>query len=762
MKTKFATAVALLVVLSFLWGSAAQPTKADSPPVKLGAWKKVMLANNGQAKYTIYIASEADAMERGAAEELASYLEDVTGAPFQLSSTVPSGRAIVVGRGAWTDTLIPDLEQQQLGEDGFVIRDVGQQLVITGSHSRGTMYGVNYFLDEYVGVKWYAPQYTYVPSIGKLKVCVGNDVQIPRFAYREMFVHDGNDERFRARNLLNGKYRDRYITMPQSVPELDNWSDYWPYDVHTFYKLVPDTQYHSGGQLLAMSEDVRSMAANQLIATITDRAAAGKDPSYSFSQQDGGWTPDAQSRSFADLHGGTLAAPIFDMVGDVANRVRQQLPDARIGTLAYAITYTPPTGMTVPDNVVITVAPSEKDHGQPINSVKNQRFGDGLAGWADLSDHIVIWDYLVNFFGSGYLVPYPNLYAMSETIQYAAQFPAVKGYFGQHMQTIRSLQGGEFAELRTWVAAKMLWNPERDAEALIDEFVDGYYGAAAPYVKQYIQELHDALASSNTMLGSYMLVTAPYLTFDLMREADGLFAQAAAAVAQQPDLLMHVQKLRLSVDFVILMRRAEFMQEAAQRNMVWDFDLASRLQRFKQLTAGVQYYSANGLMQTVYDFLDIDLAAPPVPDLVAQQPGAEWRDFQEVDFRLFAGGGMTHDVKASNHAALTIPGNTNNWAIQLHNDVLPREGEWKLYASVRVDPGSGPAEATAFQLGVYPNPTVTKVTYGTVSDGEYHVIEVPGTYEYNPALVKQYLWFAPPNASTIQRMYVDRVFAVLQ
>lgn len=202
MKTKFATTFTLLVALSLLWGSTVQPTQASADYEKRGTWKQAMLANNGHANYTIYIASDADAMERHAAEELAAYLQNVTGAPFQLSSNQPSGHAIVVGRSALAEALIPDLEQHQLGEEGFVIRDVGQHLVITGSHSRGSMYGVNYFLDEYVGVKWYAPQYTFVPSISKLKVSVGNDVQIPRFEYREMFVHDGNDEQFRAHNLL--------------------------------------------------------------------------------------------------------------------------------------------------------------------------------------------------------------------------------------------------------------------------------------------------------------------------------------------------------------------------------------------------------------------------------------------------------------------------------------------------------------------------------------------------------------------------------
>lgn len=762
LKRKVVTVFTFLVALSLVFYSQGVTIYGSQSEGGHNPIKKMMLANKGQSKFAIYVDANADVIVRHAAEELAGYLGQVSGATFSVSTSTPQGRAILVGRNSLTDQWLPDLANEQLGDDGFVIRDVGPHIVIAGNSPRGTMYGVNYFLDYYVGVKWYSPQYTFVPSISKLQVCIGNDVQVPRFEYREIFVNDGNNEQFRAHNLLNGKYRDRYIQVPQSVPELDSWSEYWPYDVHNFYSLVPDLQYRSGGQLLAMNEDVRRIATDNLISKITERSGQGKDPSYGFSQQDGGWTPDPQSRAFSDLYGGTLAAPIFDMVGDVANRVKQQIPEARIGTLAYAFSYTPPTGMTIPDNVVITLAPSEKDHGRAIDSTQNQSFGDGLAGWAQMSDHIVLWDYLTNFFGSGNLLPYPNLKAMSETIQYAAGFPAVKGYFGQHMQSSRTMRGGELAELRTWVVGRLLWNPNQDYDELIDEFVNGYYGDAAPYVSDYIGLLHDSFDASGSKLGSYMLVKAPYLSFDTMRQADALFEQAAAAVAQSPIFTDHVQKLRLSVDYVILMRRAEFLKEANDRNMAWNLDLNTRLQRFKSNTAGVQYYSINGSMQSLYDFMDIDLTAPPDPDLVQGIPDSDWIDFQETDYRLFSGAGMIYDTQASNHAALTITGNTNSWAIQLHNDVLPREGEWKLYANVRVDPGSGTTESTAFKLGVYPNPTVTNVTYGAVSDGEYHIIEIPGVYEYDPVVPKQYLWFAPPNSSTIQRLYVDRVFAVRQ
>ena len=48
-----------------------------------------------------------------------------------------------------------------------------------------------------------------------------------------------------------------------------------------------------------------------------------------------------------------------------------------------------------------------------------------------------------------------------------------------------------FSEVRAWVLARLLWNPELDGDALVREFVSGYYEDAAPYVQKYIERLHD-------------------------------------------------------------------------------------------------------------------------------------------------------------------------------------------------------------------------------------------------------------------------------
>jgi hypothetical protein len=43
--------------------------------------------------------------------------------------------------------------------------------------------------------------------------------------------------------------------------------------------------------------------------------------------------------------------------------------------------------------------------------------------------------------------------------------------------------GTDLEELKDYVMAEMLWDPTLNPEALVSEFIDGYYGNAAPFVR---------------------------------------------------------------------------------------------------------------------------------------------------------------------------------------------------------------------------------------------------------------------------------------
>jgi hypothetical protein len=531
----------------------------------------LVLADRGKTAYTVYTPQENDPMVLHAARELANDLGQMTGAEFKFAAgpTPPSGPLLVVKGGNSADSA---------DEDGFSIRTSGEQITIEGNSSRGAMYGVYYFLDRLCGIRWFSADYTYVPQRDTFALPALDITEAPRFRYREIFQQKDDDEWFRAHNLLNGK--SHYRLKEKSAPYLDSWSDFWPEGTHNFEEIVPDKSYHSGGQLFVMNEEVRSIATRNILNLLRGKLAAGEAPAQGFSQEDRNWEPDPQSKAFAALHGNSLAAPILDMLIDIGERVRKEIPNARLGTLAYQFSFPPPTGMTVPDYITMTLAPIHADFSQPLNGPKNREIAEQIGKWAEISQNILVWDYLTNF-GGAYIQPFPNIHAMGGTIKFLAGFPSIKGYFGQ-MSNGSKGGGNGFDELRTWVLARLLWNPELDAEKLIDEFIQGYYGDAAPFIRKYIELFEQSIAASGSKLANNTPVTASYLTFDVMREADQLMEQALEAVSGKEPFLKHVKKVRIGTDYVILMRHADFLKEAEKRGIAWDMQLKQRFSRFKK------------------------------------------------------------------------------------------------------------------------------------------------------------------------------------
>lgn len=544
---------------------------------------QVELVRDGKTKYRIYVGADEGAIVRQAAHELASYLKSITGATFPVvSATEPPSHTdlLVVGRdnpvAAEADIdkprssrlVDPAVDFVSLGGDGFALRTIrpgatpgGTALLIAGGTPRGTLYGVYWVLDQLFGVRWFAADFTHTPRTKDLGVRAEsfNVDQVPRFCYREMYMGDAVDPAYRQHNFLNG---ERGLFEGLSRPAgIDSWSTYWPAWGGSFHTLVTDQTLWSSEQLKCMEPKTRTDATASLITAINARVEDGLDPSANFIQEDAGWTdPDPASQAFADAHGGALSAPVVDMTNDVLARVRQEIPEARLGTQAYRFSQKPPTGIRESDGIVVTFAPVFANFAQSIFADVNSQFGADLEGWTKVTDDVLMWSYLTNFLN--YVQPFPDWWAMGEEIRGLAELPSVKAYFGEGAYTG---PGTEFGNLRTWLAARMLWDPTLDPDDLIQEFCVGYYGPAAKYIYRYMKAMVEVVAQTESSLTYLMTVEAGYLTFDAMNKADLLLGQAEAAVRNDPVLLPHVQKVRLGVDYVILMRTLEYEMTAQER-----------------------------------------------------------------------------------------------------------------------------------------------------------------------------------------------------
>ena len=447
----------------------------------------------GKSRYMIVVTSDASPSEQTAAHELQEYINKISGVKLELLSddnTTDYNKVIYIGYNSKYGAKL-GIECPAEGDESFTYCTVGDNLWIWGGKQRGTMYGVYAFLENELGVRWYTKSCTKVPerdtwSFGKL-----NHSETPAVGIRQMDYFDSQDAAFLAHNKVNSIWNSQ-------VNDYGNLVGYW--GCHTFDALVASNKYFAthpeyfslrGGerkphtQLCLTNPDVLKLCTEGMLQTIKNNPDYWV---YSLSQNDNQlYCQCEKCTEVANKYGGQSGLLLW-FVNQVADVVKEHHPDKHISTFAYQYTRGVPTGITPRDNVVIRLCSIECCFGHPLDACDhNKPFMEDIRKWKDVAGKLFIWDYVTNF--RQYLAPFPNFNVLAPNIKTFIDHNVIGIYEeGQYQST-----GGSFADLRTWVLNKLLWNPEQDIMALVDDFIGGYYGAAAPYVREYFDLCHAQL-----------------------------------------------------------------------------------------------------------------------------------------------------------------------------------------------------------------------------------------------------------------------------
>eukprot|EP01052_Picozoa_sp_SAG31_P026716 SAG31_NODE_2443_length_5682_cov_3.662428_3_plen_155_part_00 len=89
------------------------------------------------------------------------------------------------------------------------------------------------------------------------------------------------------------------------------------------------------------------------------------------------------------------------------------------------------------------------------------------------------WNYVTAF--NAYIQPFPNWYVLGPNIKYFADH-GVRGIFEEGSY---GTPGGDMDALKDYVMGRMLWDVALDPDDLITEFLEGYFGPAAPFIRLY-------------------------------------------------------------------------------------------------------------------------------------------------------------------------------------------------------------------------------------------------------------------------------------
>jgi hypothetical protein len=505
----------------------------------------ITLVERGRSTYSIVVTPSASPSEQRAAAELQYFLAEMSGARLPVVNSA-RGHSIILG-GA---------EGEHLGPEGFVLRTSGRNLIISGGHERGTMYGVYTFLDQ-LGCRWFTREVSRIPKRSTITIPALNETHRPAFEYREPFFTEAWDKDWAARNRTNGDHTRLDASTGGKL-------QYYPF-VHSFYQLLPPEkhftehpEYYSlidgkrrteRGQLCLTNPEVVRLAIAQVEKWIAEHPDA---TIFSVSQNDWeGWCECDQCRRVEQEEGGQHSGPLLRFVNAIAKEIGKRHPGKLIDTLAYWYTENPPRNVRPAPNVRIRLCPIGICVAHSFTSCpRSAYFYRNLQAWSKITNQLYIWHYNTNF--THYLLPFPDFDELARDIP-VYQNHGVVGLFMQGSYARGG--GGEASELRAYLLARMLWNPKVDVQRTIDEFLQGVYGPAAPPIREYFELLHAQVRGPQ---GRHLWIfNVPDYSTDFVEKAQSIFSRAEA-LAPDDATRQHVRKARLPVEYYDFLRASRY------------------------------------------------------------------------------------------------------------------------------------------------------------------------------------------------------------
>lgn len=492
---------------------------------------QLVLVNDGQTDYVVVLSPNPSAEEVRAAEFLNLHVKQITDCalPVMYSADTLTGKYVHIRK----DTAMA-------GGDDFRLYSDNDDLYIIGGANKGCVYGVSELLEKYLGVRYYAPDFVRMPHESTISIPTLNLEGTTPNDYRNVngsFTENEEYKDFHRLHTIDDMFASGYY-------------------VHTFHKLIPWQEYFQSNpeyfallngkrvidQLCLSNPEVLEVVSKKLEEEMKNQPeklfwSVSQDDNFSYCHCD------ACTKMIEEE--GSASGPVIHFV----NRVAERFPDKIISTLAYQYSRKAPQHVKPQANVQVMLCTIELNRSKPIAlDSTSQSFVTDIEAWGNLTNNLYLWDYTIDF--DHCTSPFPNLHVLQPNLQFF-----VDNGVAAHFQQTNTGTGHEFSELKAYLLAKLLWNPDAEVNSIIAEFADGYYGKAAPAIRRYIYRLQDEINKSGDWLDIYGPPTNYQYTFlsdSNVSFYNACFDEAEQAVADDPEYLLHVQTARMPLQYAMM------------------------------------------------------------------------------------------------------------------------------------------------------------------------------------------------------------------
>lgn len=462
----------------------------------------VDIARDGEA--LVPIVTDGSEGIAAAVNDLREHLSAMTGAEFTVISAQEhnEGPAIHVGPTHFVPGRAAAAADRWLREQIVQIQMRDGSLYLTGGGADGASFAVYAFLEDICGMRFFHPGAlgTHIPQSPQLSFESLDVKQVPSFMYRRMWPSSQTPDR----RMLT-EWRTWFQRSRQGGP--------FVHMGHNLFRIVPPELYDEHPEYFPLIGGVRidprggapwqpELANKGVIELAAQKAIEffEADPdrhSYSLSMNDWeGWSESEEALAhdppaFRDTQRRGKARRMIVFANAVAERVVERFPDRYVAFYAYKSTLEPPGEPKVHPNVIPVICHwgMAADPFHPISAPRevsppNALYREAIRGWSRLAGKLIAREY--------WTAPYadPLLKAgvapiLFEDIPYYHR----QGFIGCNSEA--NINWGNLA-INHYVAARLMWKVDTDAQALLEDYFEKYYGDAARPMRAYFTRVWEA------------------------------------------------------------------------------------------------------------------------------------------------------------------------------------------------------------------------------------------------------------------------------
>lgn len=544
--------------------------------------QQVMLVHNGRSVYRIGLSAEAGETDQFAAKELQRYIKQISGAELQIVQATPGDDNVILisvnERPAALRVPVP------ANEDTYQIHIEQGRVILNGQSPRAALYAVYSFLES-VGCRWFAPAYNFykpmgnelVPKLKTISLAPGDTSSAPSFIYRKKYVEEGhthNTENLKQLIDWMGKTRTNVLNCPADyqhggVVKWDNWREALIPECrkrgiiievggHGYPNYLPQEKYFDKhpewfGTVNGKPSDKGNLAFNtnnpDALKTLADNVLdyLRSRPEIQIFDL---WPPDGVKWSDDPVSSKqTPSVQMGRVTACVAKAVQQAGLPVMVETIAYTSHLAYPTGVTLPDNVMIDICPFDRSYeflADDPSCAHNHKYVNASDDWTrNTNCSLGIYSY------------YRKYAWISKPVNMVTMLPhELKYYLRAGMEGMGSYSepGDWFSyELQHYELAKLSWDADQNGDALLSDYCLTRFGPAAQPSMKLFYLLMEQIVTKNPTL---MATTEKSIEQIKSMEKDAakcreLLNSAAEAVKNDELRAEAVTRLNITLDYVM-------------------------------------------------------------------------------------------------------------------------------------------------------------------------------------------------------------------